>query len=94
MLQGRLCYTEMGEPLFRGVKASVFQDFKTSILGGGGFEKSPWVMRVVRYLRGIICLYATCLTWFAKLENLDLLVPEIGMEAFNGLLLHRGDGEK
>lgn len=51
-------------------------------------------MRVVRYLRGIICLYATCLTWFAKLENLDLLVPEIGMEMFNGLLLHRGDGEK
>lgn len=92
MLQGRLCYIELGEPLFRGEKASIFQDFKTSVWGG--VEKSLRVMRVIRYLRGIIYLYATCLTWFAKLENLDLLAPEIGTEAFNGLELHRGDEEK
>lgn len=51
-------------------------------------------MRVVHYLRGIIYLYASCLARFAKLENLDLLVPEIGMEAFNGLVLYGGDEEK
>lgn len=36
----------------------------------------------------------SCLARFAKLENLDLLVPEIGMEAFNGLVLNGGDDEK
>lgn len=51
-------------------------------------------MRVVHYLRGIIYLYASCLAGFAKLENLDLLVPEIGMEAFNGLVRCGGDKEK
>lgn len=71
----------------------VFQDFKTSI-SGDWKKKSPWVMRVVRYFRGIIYLYASCLPRFAKLENLDLLVPEIGMEAFNGLVLYGGDKEK
>lgn len=51
-------------------------------------------MRVVHYLRGIIYLRASCLAGFAKLENLDLLVPRPAMEAFNGLVLYGGDEEK
>lgn len=51
-------------------------------------------MRIVHYLRGIIYLYASCLAGFAKLENLDLLEPEIGREAFNGLVLYGGEEKK
>lgn len=73
------------KPWFSGTLKPVF----------GGIEKaSSRVMRVVHYLRGIIYLYASCLARFAKPENLDLLVPEIGMEAFNGLVLYGGGEEK
>lgn len=71
----------------------VLQDFKTSIWGYWRKE-GPWVMRIVHYLRRIIYLYASCLAGFARLENLDLFVPEIGMEAFNRLVVYGGDEGK